>query len=1464
MVYRLGKRAISQFIRSDCQRRLRLDLYKSASDRNAARAPERDVHRPGFALNTQAGRSHERRKFAELEGVLPTLVIHGEIRDFEENEERAFGVISLSDYVGGATANRLLIEAQYDVTPPFIEAHGLGDLCEGAFFAGGSHLEFGEVRPDIIHVMPANGALRREIRADGSIVDVTDHRLGLRIVDIKISGEASPAHFAELAYYGMTLAAWLSFNGHSDRFFVLADAAVWPGRHDASSIERQLQSDVKAHITERDPGKYLDAFAADLENMPPEVVLGRVSRFLRHDLRVVLGEPEWSDLPWHVDRRCLGCDYLGYKWSTRENAEAGIRTPPQREAKDQSRYCWTMAEATGHPSRIAGLTEGAAGKLAERGIVDVAGVSAILPGNRVFESHQTLRAKRTVLVARGQSLAETRPPEIPDRAGTSAVLPRFADIRVFVSADFDVASGLTFAFGSYISYGVPNDRRDDAGGRGYSREFRRMHRPMLVLERSADAEGQILMEWLSFLVQDVMRARRETVAGYKLFNPDKDDVSIQFFIWDRLIFNHLCRVMGRHLDRVLQPVDADGVNVSPVSWLFPADRVLQDARFVNVTSPLTIVSEIVNSLMAAPVPHHYGLISFANALDSDRRVREGGAWSFDVNKFYLDPLSDQIPSERGNEIWERKSPFKSQDFQWHQERTRGVVRDKLRAVEWVVDGLVRRLQDTLSADAPEVNKVFTPVDALAGVGFDGQMIYQHARLMHAADRLENDLLLAMPPHEREARFDSARVERTLVGEERLACLREYGFDRLAGNRAVYVFELREASREARIKDGEWLLSFVPEVMMPNVIHATVARFKQDNPRLEQRRPIANTDYRAPARSALRVKVRKIDRSNRRLIVEADDLLQQAVELGLFDLDFDAARNQFGVLDPVVIDFFTRRLRDALTGKPGLPGIRNPPLAVARPLFGARIANVATRRPRASASVPAETFIWNADVAANSPTGLDPAPIMRIAAELNPQITPKQIEAIQRAVQRRLALWWGPPGTGKSATAQAFLGSSLKCAADQGTGLRIAITAVTWVAIDHVARKLPEILRQLGISDRVTLVRLASDAADQVAPELAPHVLPMDDDQSPERIRLGTALNAGDALVVVASTVNQIAKIGAEVLSPLFDLVLIDEASQVDVAHAIIMFTKLAPNARVVVVGDDLQMAPIHPIEPPQGAEDLVGSIFDFYRHYRGGEMERTMLDRSFRSNQEIVEFVKLAGYPDLHASPRTAGLRFSTNAPFPAAAPPTWPEGLPWSPALAAVLDPGEPLAAVIHTDRFSSQRNQEEADLVAGLVLSLFDAGMMDIDQGNRVALSPVDFFRKGVGVVTPHRAQQAAVFERLATALAGRVDENEIFAAVDTVERFQGQEKTVMIASFGLGDKDQIAAEEVFLFNLNRFNVTASRAKAKFIAIMSRRLVDHLPSDKEALKQSRLLKHFVDGFLRRTEPISVDGFAECWLHKK
>jgi superfamily I DNA and/or RNA helicase len=294
------------------------------------------------------------------------------------------------------------------------------------------------------------------------------------------------------------------------------------------------------------------------------------------------------------------------------------------------------------------------------------------------------------------------------------------------------------------------------------------------------------------------------------------------------------------------------------------------------------------------------------------------------------------------------------------------------------------------------------------------------------------------------------------------------------------------------------------------------------------------------------------------------------------------------------------------------------------------------------------------------------------------------------------------------------------------------------------------------------------------------------------------------------------------------------------------------------------------MESPEGIEHLLVSIYSFYKCYRQHEgpqfaIEPVMLNRSFRSNREIVAFVREAGYGvDLEPADGNANIRIATQDPLAIVAPADWPDQLPWSPSYATIWAPDRPLQAVVHPDRYSSQRSDGEADLVASLVLSLYRAPLMNLELANAEPYSPVDFFRHGLGVVTPHRAQQAAIFDRLSTLLPPNVDRNDVFASIDTVERFQGQEKAVMIASFGLGDPDQIALEEEFLFSLNRFNVAASRAKAKFIAIVSRQLVDHLPHDRRVLEESRLLKHFIDGFLTTGEAVDLPGLGICELRSR
>ena len=740
--------------------------------------------------------------------------------------------------------------------------------------------------------------------------------------------------------------------------------------------------------------------------------------------------------------------------------------------------------------------------------------------------------------------------------------------------------------------------------------------------------------------------------------------------------------------------------------------------------------------------------------------------------------------------------------------------------------------------------------------------------MASAQRLEIDLLMAMPPHEREARFRSARVESLLEGVERGEALDALGMSDRAADPFLLLFRLSGRSREARIKEGEFLWSFLPEADLPELQDLTVAQFKHRNPALENLLPITNWEWKKRLRDGLTVTILKVDRGNQLLVVEAGDLLTQTLHLGLLQMDLDGSRAKFGILDPVAMDAFTPKLRATLSDR---TGIRNPALAKRRPLFPSQgIARVRPGRPHVTqANRPATEFIWDADRLATTDSGVAAPPVVAISRGVMPDLTERQAEAITRAVTRRLALWWGPPGTGKSRTAQAYVSSLAVHAVRDGRPLRLAISAFTWVAIDNVTRRLPQLLHDAGVADQVHLSRLSSNVGTRgVDPLLADFVTPMGRDCQARRSDLERRLKENDGVTIVAGTVDQLHKLGdPDRCVPWFDVLLIDEASQLDVAHAVVSFSKLAADARVVVVGDDKQMAPIHPLDAPDGLEHLLGSVYDFFRHYRLHEgsrfaIEPVMLNRSFRSNREIVAFVREAGYgDDLQAADSNAGLRLNTVRNIETVRPADWPDQLPFSDCFARILFPGDPLVAVVHNDRFSSQRNDGEADLAAGLVLALFRAGLSDLDLQDGRPYCPDDFFRRGVGVVTPHRAQQAAVYDRLANVMPVGVDRNRLFDSIDTVERFQGQEKAVMIASFGLGDADQIAAEEEFMYSLNRFNVSASRAQAKLIALISRPLVDYLPRDRRVLEESRLLKHFVDGFLSASEQIVLPGLGPSEL---
>jgi hypothetical protein len=146
----------------------------------------------------------------------------------------------------------------------------------------------------------------------------------------------------------------------------------------------------------------------------------------------------------------------------------------------------------------------------------------------------------------------------------------------------------------------------------------------------------------------------------------------------------------------------------------------------------------------------------------------------------------------------------------------------------------------------------------------------------------------------------------------------------------------------------------------------------------------------------------------------------------------------------------------------------------------------------------------------------------------------------------------------------------------------------------------------------------------------------------------------------------------------------------------------------------------------------------------------------------------------------------------------------PQSSFVDVVIDPQLPIVVIEHGEAASQQYNEMEIALVTPL-----------IDCALSMRLDGAD----GIGLVAPHRAQKALLrqhFPQLAE-----------FSAIDTVERFQGGERDVIIVSATASDPAYVLAEADFLLNLNRLNVALSRPRKKLIVIASRSVTKLLVSD-------------------------------------
>jgi DNA replication ATP-dependent helicase Dna2 len=407
-------------------------------------------------------------------------------------------------------------------------------------------------------------------------------------------------------------------------------------------------------------------------------------------------------------------------------------------------------------------------------------------------------------------------------------------------------------------------------------------------------------------------------------------------------------------------------------------------------------------------------------------------------------------------------------------------------------------------------------------------------------------------------------------------------------------------------------------------------------------------------------------------------------------------------------------------------------------------------------------------------------------------TPSQCEAYRAIRRQRVTVVWGPPGTGKTHFLAAALVGLAAAHARAGQPFRVLVTAHTHAAIENLLRKLAAMSKDLCVA-KARYWQGPAAGVEVVAEDEAGSWL----DQNP--------------CAVLGATVYACLKAKSNL--PAFDVVVIDEASQVRVPEAAVA-VHLAGAGRLVLAGDPLQLPPIvagiYP-DAPAGEPLLHRSIFEAVCPLQCGVVQKNALLRSleenFRMNDVLTgvaaQLLYGPGYRCVSAevAARRLPLRMGRKA----------------DPMVRACLDPDFPLVLVLLGGVRAAQANPVEAELVAQLVAVLRE-GLRD--GAGRPYADDAAFFRHGVFVVSPHHAQIRAIQRALAPLRTWTVP-----PFVDTVDRMQGQEADAVIVSYGVADPEFAQREAEFIYGLNRLNVAITRARSKCVVCLPQPLLEASP---------------------------------------
>lgn len=416
---------------------------------------------------------------------------------------------------------------------------------------------------------------------------------------------------------------------------------------------------------------------------------------------------------------------------------------------------------------------------------------------------------------------------------------------------------------------------------------------------------------------------------------------------------------------------------------------------------------------------------------------------------------------------------------------------------------------------------------------------------------------------------------------------------------------------------------------------------------------------------------------------------------------------------------------------------------------------------------------------------------------------------------------GPPGTGKTYATAFALWARLQGAMAAHLPWRGLICAHTHNAVDVALHDIFEAQQQLRAVQSaqpelfarffdarlldVPLFRLQGTKTDFAA---RPYLMSLWSDKKeaetynsewtpPREALLGTDYCIAGA---VPMGVRKVCNADKKQDARYFNALIVDEASQMNQPLACMAAVAHTGDSTLIVVGDPRQMPPItkHQWEnESHRAFEGQAAFESLYAAIEERAPVKIAFEESFRLHARMAQFLREAIY-------QQDNINYHSNKTR------TLPPRSHADEFSAAVLAPNHPIVLIIHDEAASILENASENNILRPILEQLTDADLYALDE------------KDGLGIVVPHRAQRALL-------------QDERWK-VDTVERFQGDQRRVMAFSATESDPLYLLHNGGFLLDPRRLCVSLSRAKEKLILVAAKSVFDLVPLDEETFLNAQL----------------------------